>query len=353
MVIKHRFKVIHLAWLMIFALWLTNTPINIYSSTYNLTAVEESNDLPRLARLKGQIEEVIRTIQGEVGVAIKYLKTGEELNINGETPFPMASVFKVPILVEVMAQIKEGRFSLDDEISLQPADLHLGSGLLNDLQAPGIKLSVRNLIYLMMLISDNSATDILLTKVGPDKVNQRLRTLGIEGITVNRTCQHLILDYLGLDYSQLQGLSLEEVVERLKEAQQKNPAGVEQARRKFSQIPQDQSTPRAMARLLELIFTKQILDEASCDFIIKVMLRCQTGERRLKGDLPASVQVAHKTGTIGGTVNDAGVIFLPYNRGQVVIVVFTKNTDNEKTEDVERVIAQIARFVYDYFLFGE
>jgi len=44
---------------------------------------------------------------------------------------------------------------------------------------------------------------------------------------------------------------------------------------------------------------------------------------------------------------------LPYNRGQVVIVVFTKNTDNEKTEDVERVIAQIARFVYDYFLFGE
>jgi beta-lactamase class A len=83
------------------------------------------------------------------------------------------------------------------------------------------------------------------------------------------------------------------------------------------------------------------------------MLRCQTGERRLKGDLPASVEVAHKTGTIGGTVNDAGVIFLPYNRGQVVIVVFTKNTDNEKTEDVERVIAQIARFVYDYFLFGE
>ncbi|HHF42347.1 MAG: class A beta-lactamase [Candidatus Aminicenantes bacterium] len=353
MVIKSRIRVMPLIWLLVLGLWLTISPKLAISSTLNQAGPAEEEGLPRLARLKAQLEEVIKTIQGEVGVAVKYLKTGEELNINGETSFPMASVFKVPILVEVMAQIKEGRFSLDDEISLQPADLHLGSGLLNDLEAPGIKLSVRNLIYLMMLISDNSATDILLTKVGPDKVNQRLRSLGIDGITVNRTCQHLILDYLGQDYRHFQGLSLDEVVQRLKEARQTNPEAVEQARRQFARIPQDQSTPLAMARLLELIFTKQILDEPSCDFIIKVMLRCQTGERRLRGDLPASVQVAHKTGTIGGTVNDAGVIFLPYNQGRVVIVVFTKGTDDEKTEDVERVIAQIARFVYDYFLFGE
>lgn len=130
-----------------------------------------------------------------------------------------------------------------------------------------------------------------------------------------------------------------------------NPEALEQARRNFSKVMKDQSTPLAMNQLLEFIATGQILDKESCDFIIEVMLRCQTGERRLKGDLPPGVRVAHKTGTIGGTVNDAGIIFLPYDLGRVAITVFIKNADEEKTEDVEAIIAQIARFAYDYFLF--
>ena len=105
-----------------------------------------------------------------------------------------------------------------------------------------------------------------------------------------------------------------------------------------------------MNKLLELIFKKEILDEASCDFILSVMLKCQTGERRLKGDLPRYVQIAHKTGTIGGTVNNVGIIYLPDDIGHVAITVFTKDTEDD-TQDVEDAIAQIARFVYDYFYF--
>jgi beta-lactamase class A len=80
------------------------------------------------------------------------------------------------------------------------------------------------------------------------------------------------------------------------------------------------------------------------------MLKCQTGGRRLKGDLPRNVKVAHKTGTIGGTVNNAGILYLPDNLGHVAITVFTKDMEWE-TRDVEDIIAQISRFVFDYFYF--
>lgn len=303
-----------------------------------------------IERLKNHIEDVIRSLEGGVGVAVKHLESGEELEINGDTYFPMASVFKVPILVEVMAQIKEGRFSLEDEVSIQKPEQHLGSGILSDLDAPGITLSIRNLINLMMMISDNSATDVLLTKVGAENVNRRLRSFGLENITVNRTCQHLIMDAVGMDYEKYKGLPLEETIAAFRRERKENPEAFEQATEKFGQVIKDQSSPRAMNRLLELIFKKQILDEESCEHIINVLLNCQTGEGRLKGDLPKGVKVAHKTGTIGGTVNDAGIIYLPYDLGYVAITVFTKDTE-VKTEDVEDLIAQIARYVYDYFSF--
>ncbi|MFQ6070947.1 MAG: class A beta-lactamase [Candidatus Aminicenantales bacterium] len=314
------------------------------------TQAPQSKKPEGIDRLKAQIEQIVRGLKGEIGVAVKHLETGEELSINGDTYFPMASVFKIPILVETMAQVKEGRFTLDDEISLKKNDLHFGSGILNDLDAPGITLSIHNLINLMMFISDNSATDILLEMVGPENVNRRLRSYGLEKITVNRTCHHLIMDFLGMDYEKYKNLPLEEAVEALRKERRENPEAFKEATKKFSQVIKDQSSPRAMNHLLELIFTKHILDEESCEFIIDVMLRCQTGERRLKGDLPGGVEVAHKTGTIGGTVNDAGIIYLPYDLGYVAITVFTKDTEDD-TEDVEDVIAQIARFVYDYFTF--
>ncbi len=304
----------------------------------------------RIDRLRNQIESITKGVEGEVGVAARHIETGEEIYINGDTYFPMASVFKVPIFVEVMAQIKEGRFSLDEEISIQKADQHLGSGYLSDLDAPGIKLSVSNLINLMMMISDNSATDILLTKVGAENVNNRLRSYGLERITVNRTCQHLIMDAIGMDYEKYKGLPLDDVIKGYRKERKENPEVFEKASANFSNVIQDQSSPEAMNRLLEMIFEKEILDEESCDHIISVMLKCQTGERRLKGDLPGYVQVAHKTGTIGGTVNNAGIIYLPDNLGHVAITVFTKDTEDE-TREVEDIIAQIARFVYDYFYF--
>jgi beta-lactamase class A len=287
---------------------------------------------PKIDRLKMQIERLIRDVDGKVGVAVKHLESGQGLTINGDMPFPMASTFKLPVLVELFYQAKEGRFSLDDEISVQPSDQHMGSGLIAKMATPGIKLSVRNMAHLMMMISDNSAADILLEKVGAANINARLKGLGIEGISVNRSCQKLIADFLSL------------------RAPAKTPEEIRAATVKFGENPEDEAAPAAMNALLEKIFKKDIIDAASCDAMVQIMLKCETGEKRIRSGLPEDTMLAHKTGTIAGTVNDCGIIFLPGGTDHVALTVLTKDFTGD-TADVEEIISKIARFAYDFFYF--
>jgi beta-lactamase class A len=287
---------------------------------------------PKLDRLRLQIERLIAGADGKVGVAVRHLESGQTVAVNGDLLFPMASTFKLPVLVELFFQAREGRLSLDDEISVQPADQHMGSGLIASLTAPGIRLTTRNMAQLMMMISDNSAADILLEKVGPTNVNARLKGLGIEGLSVNRTCQKLIADFLSL------------------RSAAETPEEIRAAVVKFGADPEDEASPAAMNALLEKIYKKEIIDPASCDLILQIMLKCETGQKRILGDLPQGTMVAHKTGTIAGTVNDCGIIYLPDGAGHVALSVLTKDFAGD-TADVEEIIAGIARFVYDYFYF--
>jgi len=318
-------------------------------------APASAQDAPALAglqRLEKQIRNVIEGEEGEVGVSLLHIETGRALAVNGDTPFPMASAFKVPVLVEVLSQVREGRFSLDDEVRIQKTDQHMGSGMLSSLTAPGLVLSVRNLVNLMMLISDNAATDMLLAKVGAASVNARLKALGIAGISVDRPCQKLIMDYLGMDYAKYGHLPLDEISAARRGSGRWTPEDQKRAVLAFSADLQDQATPKAMTALLAKIFRKEIIDPASCELILDIMLKCQTGEGRIKGELPPGTRVAHKTGTIAGTVDDCGIIYLPDGQGHVVLTVWTKNFLGD-TEDVEAIIAAIARFAYDYFYFTD
>lgn len=315
--------------------------------------VQDQPSLSGLQRLEKQIRDVVKDQEGEVGVSLLHIETGRELAVNGDTPFPMASAFKVPVLVEVLSQVREGRFGLDDEVRIQKTDQHLGSGMLSSLTAPGIVLSVRNLVNLMMLISDNSATDMLLAKVGAEKVNARLKALNIGGMSVNRPCQKLIMDFYGMDYAKYGHLSLDEITAAAREERgDRTPEEEKKTIRAFSADPQDQATPKAMTALLAKIFRKEIIDPASCDLFLDIMLHCQTGDARIKAGLPRGTPVAHKTGTIAGTVDDCGIIDLPDGQGHLVLTVLTKNFMG-KTSDVEAVIAKIARFAYDYFYFTD
>src|SRR5262249_16633449 len=103
----------------------------------------------RLARLERQIQSYIRTIPGRVGGAIKHVEAGQQILIRGNESFPMASTFKVAVLLEVFAQDKCGKLSLGDEVTLERRDQHMGSGALRNYRVPGVKLSIANLCELM------------------------------------------------------------------------------------------------------------------------------------------------------------------------------------------------------------
>ena len=105
-----------------------------------------------------------------------------------------------------------------------------------------------------------------------------------------------------------------------------------------------------MAALLERIYRKDLLKANSADLLLDIMKRCQTGQARLKGLLPVGTEVAHKTGTIGGSANDVGIMTLPDNAGHVALAVFVKSSEKEIPAR-ERAIAEIARAVHDFFLF--
>ncbi len=317
-----------------------------------LTAEQAQPLPPALDRLRTRIAAVLPQAQGVMGVSIKHLETGTALAINGDEPFPMASTFKLPVLVELHAAARAGRLRWDDMVEISSRDQHLGSGDLTPLfDPPGVSVSMRNLANLMMMISDNSAADICLLKAGPGNVNARLRSLGIQGIRVDRTCQELILDFQGRDTARLKDLARDDLREALR--RDSTPQTLEArfaADDRVAADPRDNATPNAMVALVEAIWRGQAVDRAASDAMLDLLKRCRTGENRLRGLLPASTDVAHKTGTLGGVVNDVGILYLPDGAGHVAIAVMSKRT-RAPIENVERAIAHVARYAYDFFLF--
>ena len=301
-----------------------------------------------LARLEAELGRLAPAAGGTVGVAALHLESGRRVSLRPDERFPMASTYKVPLAVQLLWRVDRGEIGLEDRLELDASDLHPGSGLLTELfKAPGMALSIRNLLELTLRESDNSATDKLMAAAGgPAAITARMRALGLDGIDVNRPTVDLIADWVGLE-----ARPAEATPEAWEKAFDAVPADVKKAAAaRFDSDPRDTSTPRAMVALLERLYKKDAISRASSELLLDVMLRCRTGAGRLKGYLPPDAPVAHKTGTIGGTTNDVGIVTLPEGAGHVAIAVFVKASDKEIPER-EKVIAQIARSVYDFFLF--
>jgi beta-lactamase class A len=333
-----------LAVLALSALVAAQTPV--------ITSITKSRGAsdPALQTLEREIARLAKVSGGVVGVTAIHLETGRRVSLNGGERFPMASTFKIPIAVQLLTRVDKGEVKLDQMIDIKQSDLHPGSGTLADLfNKGGLALSVRNLMELMLLISDNSATDVLLrTAGGAEAVTARMRALGIAGIDVNRSTARLIAEWIGVENlppeDQWTPALFQLVFASVKPEDQKAAA------KKFDSDPRDTSTPDGMAALLAKIYHRGVLKPESGDLLLDIMRRCRTGEARLRGLLPQGTEIAHKTGTVGGSTNDVGIITLPDNAGHVAIAVFVKSSEND-TSARERGIAEIARAVHDFFLF--
>lgn len=323
----------------------------VFAATLWLALPLEAQGDPGLARLEREIGRLAGLAGGRVGVAALHLETGREVYLNADERFPMASSYKVPIAVTLFTRVQRGDVSLDSMISLRPADLHPGSGTLTELfDDPGVILSLRNLVELMLLISDNSATDLVLRLAGgAGAVTDHMRAIGLSGIRVDRPTLNLIADWAGVPRLPAEAEYTAAGFRNLSRAVPDSARAA--AARTFDADPRDTATPRAMTALLARLWRGELLDSARTALMLDIMRRSTTGAGRIRGMLAPDVEVSHKTGTIGGTTNDVGIITLPDSAGHVAVSLFVKESTRE-VEERERVIAHLARAVYDYFTFN-
>ena len=307
----------------------------------------EAAAAPDLTALTARLEQIVRTSPGDVGVALTHVETGAHLSIHGDQRFPMASVYKLPIAVEALAQVAEGKLELSRAVTLGPNDIRACCTLSRRYPRGGVTLTLGDLIELMMIESDNSAVDAVLKLVGgPAVVEQRLRAQGFKDININRYDAQISLEMTGVRELVADSDWTLELQRRLIAAV--TPADLRDARARYTTSdPRDTTTPDDMAALLVRLQRGDLLPWPYGEQLIDRMSHAKTGLRRLKARLPPDTVVAHKTGTTDVVINDVGVITLPESGGHLVLAVFVKNGGQRAT--MARAIAEIAAASYESF----
>jgi len=267
--------------------------------------------------LRKQIEQIASTAKGRVGVAAEVLETGESVSLNPHDQFPMQSVYKLPIAMAALAQVDNGKLNLEQKVRVEKGDfVRLGqASVIRDRYPNGVELTLSELLRLTVSESDGTASDVVLDLVGVEAVSKYLNDLGINEIMV---------------------INSEKEIGKDRETQYRNWA-----------------SPQGAVQLLRSLHERRGLSEQSQQLLLKHMTETPTSAKRLKGLLPKTVVVAHKTGT-GGTydgvspaTNDIGLITLRDGR-HLAIAVFVSDARADLATR-EGVIAGIAKAILDQF----
>lgn len=282
---------------------------------------------PAIPAAGDPIAREVRQFKGVMGVSATNLLTGEQINIDADRRFPTASTIKTGIMLEVYAQAADGRLSLDAPLTLAKADKVGGSGILNGLH-DGLALTIRDLLHLMIVLSDNTATNMLVARVGTKNVDDRLASYG------------------------------------LKETRLFRPTFRDGRADVFPELEQEfglgMTTPRDMARLMALIADGRAVSPEASGAMLKT-LRQQQDRAMIPRLLPADVQVGNKTGTdeekhaaADGVKHhvraDAAIVTgkdLKY-----VIAIFARDVQDTRwsvENDAVTTAARISKLVYERF----
>lgn len=277
-----------------------------------------------LGELRTAIERVTRSINATWGIHLKCLETGEEIGINADAVMDTMSVIKIPLMLEVFEQAKAGRLRLDDRHTITAADRRPGSGTLR-LMDPGAVMTVKDLVTYMIVVSDNTATDILYRLVGgPAAVTARMRGYGLTSTTVEHPASTW---FAGIAAALKQDPDLD-------------------AHYRRGASPFAVSTPREISVLLERLTRGDLVDAESSSRMMGI-LRGQQMRTRIPRYLENPWAIPHKTGDSPPYIaNDVGVITVPGRT--VVLSVFTANHFGEHAL-LEEAIGRIAERVAAHF----
>jgi len=331
------------------------------ATAYEITYNPQSN----IKILEQELQRIAGRNPKNVGVAFRHIETGVGSSLNADSLYFMASTYKIPMAVKLLQLVDQGKLSLDKLVNVQKDEYVSWSVLADRFNRGPVAISLSNLLELMMVLSDNTATDVLLRTVGGGKaVTEMLLHHNIKNMVVARGTKDLIVDFVNYppltNLVRKESLSFADAWNKLSPAQLKELEALEKQRNDdpasaafLNDNNQDKASPKAMLQLLEAIWTSDILSEKSRTILQAVMSRCETGSNRLKGKLPKGTLVMHKTGTLDtnhGVTNNTGVITLPGGKGNIAIAVFTKN-GNRTIEENEEIIADLSQAIYNYFLY--
>ena len=273
------------------------------------------------------LKELEDNFSGNIGVSVRVLDDGEDGNFtyNEEVSFPTASVIKVPILVEALKQVQDGRKYLQKEYELKEKEKVGGSGILKEMSS-GTKLNLLDLLTLMIVISDNTATNKVIDIVGVDSVNESMSKLGLQNIY-------------------LSGKLMQNEKEK-KDKEEKSTSG------EYSK-----ATPEDLLQLLVMLYKGEILNTDETKRAIDIMENQHFVTNMIGRYLPydpedtpekSVLRIASKSGAIRGVRNDIGFIW--YKDLTYAVAMMTKNCEDTRfypDNEGALTVAKVSKKVYD------
>ena len=257
-----------------------------------------------MERLVRQIHELLGQYVGRWGIAIIDQRAGECFTLNQHMIFPAASVIKVPVMVTIFQQAASGMLALDERVTVTSESLAGGAGILKELQ-PGHSLTIFELVTLMIILSDNTATNLLINRVTMEAVNTAMTELGLQSTVLQR----LMMDFAAAAAGKENYTSAADQA-RLFQAIAGNVPGI--------------TLPGSEA-MLAILKRQQVRD-------------------KLPFYLPEDTVLAHKTGTLPGVEHDGGILY--GSAGSCVVCVLT--ADLKANYEGLQLVAKIGKYVYDY-----
>jgi len=326
-------------------------------------------------KLRSEVVKVSKDVKGQFGFYMKHVESGKEISIDADKIFPLGSVFKIPLMVEVFRQVDAGLITMDEKMKLEPRNMCIGSGVLQYL-SPGLELPVRDLLTLMIVATDNTASEMLWKRVGIQSVNMLIRDLGLAKTSIYLPWREGFLLSMGKgpfrDLASVEaarkwkGMTDMERMKALNDIdreftsltiadfrnQYENLYGLKEEKkfkmqREYDQVFDNLGTPREMGLILEKILKGEVVSPARSKEMLSMLIRGHGGSS-IPTFLSEDVPVAAKAGITAGSVNNAGIIFVS-SKSHVVLCVFFKKLEEKNPEKAQMAEGKIARLIYDHF----
>ena len=278
-------------------------------------------------RILHVVTELSQQATGALGFGYMDLTTGETCCLNGDTWFPTASVFKIFVLTELYRQIQQGILLETQTLKATPENAALGSGALKRM-CHGVEMSLHDHAVLMMMLSDNTSSDMLLDLVGKENIHEHIiRPLGMDNTRIDIGCTEMI---------QLSKRTTDRRMSEFFLCQTEKS---------------DYTTPQDMLKLLRALYEGQFLTPENNEKVLS-MMKPYPQYNRLEKYLPCGTRIARKTGSLDRVANDVGIVFT--EKGAYAITAFyngnTASREEYDREDkrhlAEELIAKVSQAVY-------